>query len=209
MRGKTHIAVGVAAAVVAMRPELPVDCLIAVLGGAVGGIVCDLDEPSSTISQDFRHVRRLLLAVVAGVFALDLIWNAGLWQTIVARLTTLLAAGTEEQLRALAGLAIALLTCSFGSRTPHRTFMHSALALILLGAAAEFLFAPLAQPFVIGFVSHLALDLLNHQPERLLWPLPQGFSLGLVCSDGKANAPMVAASIAAIALVVAPMLGLA
>ena len=43
MLGKTHLALGVAAAAAVLQPSTVPECLTAVLSGAVGGVLCDID----------------------------------------------------------------------------------------------------------------------------------------------------------------------
>ena len=52
MMSKTHIAVGIAASLVVMQPSTIADCLAAVVGGAIGGDLPDIDVRSNSYCRD-------------------------------------------------------------------------------------------------------------------------------------------------------------
>ena len=54
MMGKTHMIAGIGAAVLISPPDTIGGCLQALLGGALGGLICDLDVQSSTYCRDAR-----------------------------------------------------------------------------------------------------------------------------------------------------------
>ena len=90
-------------------------------------------------------------------------------------------------LQIVAGCLLFLIVCIFGKEQPHRSFMHSFLALILLDSAIALVFPKLISYFTIGFLSHLILDSLNKKRLRLLYPLKDGFCIGLFSADGLVN----------------------
>ena len=82
MMGKTHMIAGIAAAAFIARPDTLGGCLEAILGGALGGLICDLDVQSSTYCRDAGIVRNAALVLGAGVLFLDWKWNTGIWNHI-------------------------------------------------------------------------------------------------------------------------------
>ena len=74
MMGKTHMIAGIGAAVLILPPDTIGGCLQALLGGALGGLICDLDVQSSTYCRDARVVRNtaLLLGAVILIFRLEM-----------------------------------------------------------------------------------------------------------------------------------------
>ena len=74
-----------------------------------------------------------------------------------------------------------------GVATPHRTFTHSLLCLVLWTLSGQLVSPQLGAAFSIGIASHLLLDLFNRKGQRLLFPLKKRFCLNVCASDGRAN----------------------
>lgn len=176
MMGKTHIAAGVASAVAVVQPKNLGECLGTILAGAVGGLICDLDIRAQN-SKDARIARIILVSMVAGILLADWLLKAGMWQYLINHVGAPLMIG-------IAGFAT---LCIAGSFTPHRSFMHSILALGLLSVLLGLVYLPLVPAFAAGFASHLLLDLTNKKPIQLLYPWKRGLCLKLFYADGAAN----------------------
>lgn len=177
MMGKTHMIAGIGAAVMIAPPDTIEGCLQALLGGALGGLICDLDVQSSTYCRDARIVRNTALLSGAGILFLDWKWGTGIWNHI----------GSHLGSRQLLGLGIFLGVTIMGKLSSHRSFTHSFLALGLLTAAFYFLYAPLIPYVAAGFLSHMVLDLLNKKPVEIFYPYKKGVCLRLFSADGLAN----------------------
>ena len=177
MMGRTHVACGVAAALLALRPDTPAGCLRAVLAGAVGGVVCDLDASTPRTRRDARSARLIAAALTVTVLACDRVISAGLWDSLLE----------HAGLPAAFGAAGFLAVCLLGIFSGHRSFMHSLAACALLSGALWLAWPAAAPMFAAGFLSHLALDLTNHRPIRLLYPLKKGACLGWFRADGLAD----------------------
>ena len=85
---------------------------------------------------------------------------------------------------------------------PHRSFMHSIPALVVLAACILQIFPDAGQYFAAGFASHLLIDLLNRRRVRLFYPLGKGFCLNLCSSRGLVNRILFLAGIAGSVLLV-------
>lgn len=177
MMGKTHMIAGIAAAAFIARPDTLGGCLEAILGGALGGLICDLDVQSSTYCRDAGIVRNAALVLGAGVLFLDWKWNTGIWNHISSHV-----GGAQ-----MAGLGIFLAVTVIGKLSSHRSFTHSFLALGLLMASFQLLYAPLTPFVAAGFLSHIALDLLNKKPVEIFYPWKKGVCLRLCHADGIGN----------------------
>ena len=175
MMGVTHIFAGTMSAVLLTGPESPGGCLAALIGGSLGGVICDVDLGKAHRPADSARAVQLTAAIVAGCLLLDGLLGAGLIRSI----------GRIDAGRLMAGLAGVMLLCLWGRAQPHRGGTHSVLAVLLLAGCAELVCPKLTMPFFIGMVSHLALDLLNRRPLRLLYPLRGGWCLGLSRADGR------------------------
>lgn len=191
MTGRTHVAVGVAAALVAAGPEAGLPALaLAAGGGAVGATLPDLDvrDPAHPHRDRLARVATAAL-LVAGVGA-----DAATGGTLLRAAT---AAGAAPL--ALGALALAGLLCAT-RLSSHRAFSHSLLALVGYAAAVWLVAAPIAPSVALGFASHLALDTLNHRAVRLLWPLRDGAALGLCRTGGVADSCVLVAALAVAAV---------
>ncbi len=188
MTGKTHIAVGAAAALavakhvpVALMGGVPVlagqaSSLACLAAGGAGGLLPDADVSTSVASQQLRRAWWLLVAVVAATFAADAPLGGDLGEQIVAFVR---AAGMHQ----VAGLAVIVAVLACGRASGHRGFSHSLVATLLFFAGAYLALPGLALALTVGYASHLVIDLPNRMPERIFWPVSKGQSLGL-CKVG-------------------------
>lgn len=183
MTGNTHVAVGVASSLIILQPKTVPECLCAITGGIIGGMICDIDSPGKRKSLDYRddpygwQIAVFVVIVIAVLLGLDYLAGSGAVEYIMTHLGPPL----------LIGGAVFLGVCIFGTRTPHRTFMHSLLAGVLLSVSMWFFCRPLAAPFVIGLASHLIIDFFNKKKVQYLWPIPLWIGLNKFPSDGKLN----------------------
>jgi len=184
--GSTHIAVGIASSLAIMQPKSVPDCLCAITGGMIGGMICDIDSPGKRDSMDIRDDQYgwqlvvYFVLIIGFLMFLDYLSGNGAVAFIVDNAGPLL----------FASVAIFVGLCIYGTRTSHRTFMHSLLAGALMSASVWFFCQPVAIPFAIGFASHLLIDFLNKKKVQYLWPLKLRFGLNRFPSDGKLNATM-------------------
>ncbi len=190
MMCRTHFVIGTAAAIVATQPRDLRGYLTAVLGGAVGSLVSDLDQPSSRVALDMAKNRLTILITLAAAVLADQLFGTGIWESILK-----LAAAPAF----LGGMLFAVL-CLGMPLSAHRGFSHSFLCLGMMTGAVYLVSTPLAQAFFWGFLSHLALDLLNKRGMKLFYPWKKGFCLGLCYADGRAADFLTNAGLVSIAL---------
>lgn len=177
MMSRTHLAVGVAAALALAGPASPQEWMVAVIGGAAGSVVSDIDIVDNDRGNDAHIGQAVPVGITLCCLAADAVFGLGLWQQVAA----------QEQAVVLAGAMGYLFLCWLGYRSSHRTFTHSLLAMALFTLTAWLVFPPLAPGFAAGFASHLVLDLLNKKGMRILYPLPISPCLGLCYAGGTAN----------------------
>lgn len=185
MMGKTHISVGIAAALFVSQPASSAVCLATVFAGALGSITPDIDAHSTSRSRDALIARFIVVGLAIVSFGIDRALGAQFWAYI-------------SQIQ-LSQQAIGLLgffgLCAIGRFTPHRSFTHSVLALVLFSLALG-LVLPMAIPaFAAGYASHLLLDLLNKMPMNLLFPLESSWCLHLCHADGLTNKVLMVAGL--------------
>ena len=177
MMGITHVWVGTMAAVLMTKPATPKDCFAALIGGSLGGIICDIDIGTRGRLTDTNRARKIAGAMTLTCLLADAYFGGGLMAGI---------RGTSRG-RLSAGLIGLLLLCLWGRKQPHRGGVHSLLALLLFSGCVELLCSALARPFMIAMASHLVLDVLNCGSVRLLYPLQMRWSLGLCRTGGYAD----------------------
>lgn len=178
MLGKTHMAVGIAATLAITQPSGISELVLAVGTGSLGALISDIDVGTSNSHRDADKITVLSVVVVLAVFALDYFCNTQIIERII---------GSSGYLRIITGLLLFIGICAFGKEQPHRSFMHSFLALILLSFALGLIWEKAVIYFAVGFLSHLATDIFNKKKVRLLYPLKGGVSLGLFHAYGLAN----------------------
>lgn len=176
--GKTHMIIGVASSLAITAPETAPEFLLAVGLGAAGAAISDIDVETSNIHRNMGKAILLIIAAAAVILGLDIFLKTG----IVHKITK-----DSSILRIAAGCLLFIIVCAFGKEQPHRSFMHSFLALLLLDCALGLIWPKLIAYFTVGFLSHLILDTLNKKKLSLLYPLKGGFCMGLFCADGLAN----------------------
>ena len=85
MMSKTHIAVGIAVSLAACRPSDTVGIFASIAGGAIGGILCDIECKSTPQMQD-ALTGRIIAAGIAGAMMLaDALLKTGLLSGILSR----------------------------------------------------------------------------------------------------------------------------
>lgn len=178
MLGKTHMVVGIAATMAVTQPKNAPELVLAVGGGAFGALISDIDVGTSESHRDADKIVMLSVVVLLAAFALDHFFHAGIIDRVVR--------GSGYG-RIIAGVSLFICICAFGKEQPHRSFMHSFLALALLCAAIGLIWEGAVVYFAVGFLSHLATDVWNKKKVRLLYPLKGGVSLGLFHAYGLAN----------------------
>lgn len=191
MTGRTHLAVGAAAAMLAAGPAAGLTGLaVAAAGGAAGSVLPDLDVRDTAHPWQERLTRAGAAALLVGALVYDAVSGASLAREAMA-------CGLGPLLLGAVGLVA--LACA-ARLSAHRSFSHSLLALAGFAAATYLVCPPLAPYLALGFATHLVLDALTYRSLRLFWPLPHGFSARLCKTGGVVDACCLVAALAVIAL---------
>lgn len=187
MQGKTHFAAALATSLVVCHPQTIPVFIAGGLTGAIGGILPDLDSRTSEAHQQADRIIGITIGAAVIMTIIDALFHTGIYRKIVMR----------NSPDAWIGIIAFVIICIFGMHQPHRSFMHSILALLLLSYCFGRFFPNTEQYFFAGYASHLVLDALNRKRERLLWPIGKGACLNLCSADGIADAMIRWISIAA------------
>lgn len=178
MLGKTHLAVGVAASLAVVHPATLPELLIGVGAAAVGAVISDIDVGTTDSHRDADIITAMAVASIVLVVGLDKLFDIGVYQTITKN-----GGLTKVLFAALAFIGV----CAFGKEQPHRSFMHSFMALVILTVIVGVLLPTAAPYFGVAFLSHLVTDLFNYKKVRLLYPMPGGVCFKLFHATGIAN----------------------
>ena len=187
MMSKTHLAVGIAAALAA-APASVEGLNYALMGGAIGSLICDIDRSSERPSRDVKQGWGIAFTVFFAGFMHE---SYAYWQTFKAENLW----GNPLRLLYLGLLVVLFL---FAINGAHRGFSHS---LMMFAASSVLIFLINRQTclfYAIGFLTHIFLDVLNKKPVRVFYPA-KGVCLRWFYADGIANSILLLCGTAACA----------
>lgn len=178
MLGKTHFSVGMAAGLALCRPQSITMLVAGTALAGFGGIISDIDVGTSGAYNKVDRIIGLAIGTVTGIVIADAVFHVGIYDRLMA---------DSNIARIITGVLAFLCTCIFGMKQPHRSFMHSILALLGLSFFVYMIFSDVAPYFSIGFASHMVIDAFNGKREKLFWPIGKGFALRMCSSNGMIN----------------------
>ncbi len=166
MTGKTHIAIGIAAALTITQGQALENQIIMVATTAISSLFPDLDHPKSKLNQKIlffknKFFKTLFYLVIGGLF-------------VYAYLST--------YLKVLLFLGIA---CGLIGISMHRGFTHSLIGLLSYSflvkfIAIEYNMEYIYTGFVMGFALHLIADFFTSQGIKLFYPIKKNISAPIV-----------------------------
>lgn len=175
MQGKTHLAVGTAAALAILQPQTMPELIAGTGAALIGSVICDIDVGTSESHEKADQVIAFSILMLCAVAAAEWFWHIGIIRIILS---------SSNLTRICLSAAVMLLLCAFGKEQPHRSFMHSFPALIAFTGCVSVILPPVASYFGIAFFSHMAIDFLNKKGLQLFYPLRARISLKLCSADG-------------------------
>ncbi len=188
MMSKTHITVGIATSLVVCRPTTLEGIFASVIGGAAGGILCDIECRSTPQMRDALYGRLIALGICISLLFADIITNAGIWASIMA----------QNVIGVAIGIGVLLVTCIVGRFSEHRTFTHSLLYSFFITLGFYLISPKFLMPVAAGCLSHLLIDTLNKKPVPWLYPINKGgFCLKLCYASKAANTVLMWIGLAA------------
>jgi inner membrane protein len=175
MTGKTHLPVGVLTSLAVAHPTDFRSTVLCVSAAAVGALVCDVDVTRSEAKTKLNQVIGIMVGAAVVAAGANMIFGIDLFSYLRK---------SSSIFRMLIGFVIFVGICVFGEKTPHRSFMHSAVGVVAVNIAV-YTVSPVLVPFFLpAMLSHIAIDLLNKKGVKLLYPLKKGFSLNVCKSSG-------------------------
>lgn len=180
MLRNTHIAAGISAALILIRPQGLLPVASTALLATCGAVISDIDADRSWSKKKADVIVSISAATVAAFVMIA---------AVSAEPSDMIRSiGAAKIIGKLAAWILAVFLCSLGMKQEHRRFMHSLAAGAMLTVYVYRVFSrESAFAFLVGFLSHLALDLLNHKDMQLFWPIKKGICLHACASDGIIN----------------------
>lgn len=176
MLSKTHLACGIATSLAVLQPATPKELAIAVIGGALGGSVPDIDLVKNRTNLDSIFTQTTAFVIAVAAIIADYYYDFGIIRYL-----------SNHPGSAITGIVFYIVLMVIGFYAPHRGFTHSILALVLFSASVNIVYSQITMAYACGYISHLALDLLNRKPVQLFYPIRKGFCLHLCYSNRRAN----------------------
>lgn len=176
MMGKTHAAVGVACAIFLTQPPDLKSLLLCSTAAYTGAIISDIDVTTSKSRKGLGKITAAVAAALILTFIAEKIFNIGISSYFRQ---------SDSLFHAAVGAAMLLTVCFFGEKQPHRTFMHSFLAGMLLTLSVSAIIPEAGKYFAAAFLSHIVLDLLNEKNVQLLYPSKKLCFCFSLCKAGK------------------------
>jgi len=194
MQGKTHLVTGTALALFLLCPSER-GALVAGAGvAAIGSVISDIDEDHSKSHSGTVKTGAVLIGIICILILLDRVLKLDLLG-YVRSMEAMSSPGS------VALICLVLLIC-FGILSPHRSFMHSFIGMVLTGLCVRGLLPELYVYYLIGFASHLLLDFFNKKGEMLFYPLRARFCIGICRAGGFVDSVLFTAGFAALTIVV-------
>ncbi|HBA97840.1 MAG TPA: metal-dependent hydrolase [Lachnospiraceae bacterium] len=181
MSGKTHIAVGTAVALAVLQPMEGPQLVTGICAAVVGSVISDIDVDTSISSRGINKAAAIYMTVIFVAVVVELLFHVGIVSLIQKN---------SMWMRVATGIALFMSVCAFGKIQPHRSFMHSLSALLILSGAVALIYPAAVPYFSIAFISHILADLLNYKKVRLFYPLKKGISFKICHATGLVNSAL-------------------
>ena len=178
MTGKTHLAVGVATALVIIRPDTLSNISLCIGAAVIGSVISDIDVKTSDSSNAVNKLLSIivLFAIIEGY--VNYKYGFNILNNILAR---------SNMYQFISGLAILVVICIICKELPHRSFTHSMLGVITFSLIIYYIYHDMMLPFAIAMSSHIVLDMLNKKSVLIWYPFKRGIAFNICKSDGIIN----------------------
>ncbi len=181
MMSKTHLAIGMATALALSTISTPAECAVALAGGAIGGVLADVDILKDDYKRDALTGELLAFGITAIVVGIDYFLNWGICRYII-----------ESHIIPIVGLISFTVLWFIGFSKDHRTFTHSIFAMILYSGSIALVYPQMGTACLLGYLSHLLLDILNKKKIQLFFPKECGICFGWCYANKAANNVLMA-----------------
>ena len=178
MTANTHMSVAMASTLLITKPQSIKELALCLGVASVGAVISDIDVSTSESHEALNKILRIVTIALIFLVFVEYKWSVGIISSFK---------NNSNILRLILGISGFLIICIFGKSQPHRSFMHSALAVVLLSISTYVIFPEAVKYLIISISSHILIDMLNKKKVRILYPLPGGISLNLCPAQGFVN----------------------
>ena len=183
MLGKTHMVVGIATSLAVMQPKSVTEVVIGTAAATIGGVISDIDVSTSVSHKEVDKISLLTVVSLVAVAVCNYIFHLDIYQKLL---------DNSSIARIVIGMLVFIGICVVGKEQPHRSFMHSFFALVLLTGSLWVIFPMMVPYFAVAFLAHLVTDVFNFKDVRILYPMKKGICLHLFHAKGIANTVLCA-----------------
>lgn len=178
MTGNTHMAVGVASALALSKPSSYKEMILCIGIAAIGAVISDVDVSTSKSHKKLDEIIFVCILTIVATIIIEKAFNIGIVSFFIRK---------SNLLRLIVGFFLFIFVCLYGMKKPHRTFMHSFIAVTALGSIIYIVHPFLLVPFVVSMLSHILIDMFNYKKVNILYPLKSGIAFNLCKADGLIN----------------------
>lgn len=150
MLSKTHLTVGMATALALSTINTPAECAVALAGGAIGGVLADVDILKNDYKSDALIGELLAVGITVIVVGIDYILNWGICRYIIG-----------SQITSIVGFISLAVLWIVGFSKEHRSFTHSIFAMVIYSGSIALVYPQMGTACLLGYQSHLLLDIMN------------------------------------------------
>ena len=163
MEKKTHIAVANLITLSIIKPNTVSSLLITVGASTLGALLPDVDLKDSTTDKLFDRLMTSLITIIIMGVLINYFFNINIYNKIKEY---------SNIYNYLISIILFIVMSYLGSKTPHRSFTHSILGLILYTIILYYSFnTNFIIPYFISHLSHIILDLFNMKGITIFYPL--------------------------------------
>lgn len=182
MTGKTHIAAGVAASLILIRPNDIKDIITTVVVSAFSSLIVDVDIKSSKFSKLLKKLVFLIVTIAISSALVDYVFNLGYLKEIINKIND------RSIIMILLGIITVIFLSYIITKSGHRGFTHSLTALLLVVYACYIWLIPIiSYPIIVGYGMHILADITNKKGVQLFYPFKTRYCLKLCKSNGLAD----------------------
>lgn len=176
MTGKTHLTAGMALTMLITQPQTIPETVMCLGVASIGSVISDIDVSTSKSRQNFNKVLIIITVSALLIAFSEIIFHVGL----VAKFSN-----DSNIMRIMVGIMALIAICMFGKNCPHRSFMHSALGIVLMTISAYIILPQAALYMGISILTHIGLDVFNKKKIKIMYPLKKpAIGLGLCRAGG-------------------------
>jgi inner membrane protein len=178
MLGKTHIALGLAAATtitsIVPVPNLtfindkPIEMCVLVVGTTLGSLMPDIDKIGSKIDIEMKKIITNFMLVLFSIYLISKIFYFD--KAFPNTISFIYSNIRQSNYSFKVGLITLISLVIFSKFTKHRTFTHSIIGVSLYTLSIFLLLKSMTIAFFVGYIVHIAADSLTNSGIALLYP---------------------------------------